>query len=484
MPTDTPVSTTPAGGVGFRSERGPILAAMMLAAGLIALDSTILATAVPAITASVGGFDRFPWLFSVYLLAQAVTVPLYGKLADAVGRKPVLLGGIAVFALGSLLCGLATGMTWLIVFRAVQGIGAGAIMPMTMTMASDLYTLRERATVQGYMASVWAASSVLGPLLGGLFADYLDWRWIFLVNLPLSAVAGWMLIRHFHERRSTARGPIDALGAVLLTLGAGALILGLLEGGTSWAWGSPAGLGVFAGGGLALLLFVLVERRARDPILPLGLCTRRPVLAAAAVSLLVGAVLMGVTSFVPTFAQGVLGVSALAAGLTVGVLTLGWPVTASQAGRFYLRIGFRRTSLLGSLLCAAGAGTTLLISAASPLWQVALSCFLIGAGLGMVSTPTLIAAQSHAPWGGRGVVTSTVMFTRAIGSAVGVAIFGALVNARVGDVDPPRPADLEAGTHLVFIAVVVAAVAMIAACALVVEPPPEGAQRDEAESQR
>lgn len=460
--------------VGLRSERGPVLGAMMLASGLIALDSTILATAVPAITASVGGFDRFPWLFSVYLLAQAVTVPLYGKLADVVGRKPVLLGGIAVFALGSLLCGLATGMTALIVFRAIQGIGAGAIMPMTMTIASDLYSLRERAVVQGYMASVWAASSVLGPLLGGLFADYWDWRWIFLVNLPLAAVAAIVLRRSFTETTARReRAPVDIAGAALLTLGAGAVILGLLEGGTRWAWLSPAGIGVFAGGALALLLFVLVERRAADPILPLGLFARRSVLAAGGISLLVGAVLMGMTSFVPTFAQGVLGVSALTAGLTVGVLTLGWPVTASQAGRFYLRIGFRRTSLLGSAVTLAGAVTAFLVTAQSPLWHVALACFVVGAGLGLVSTPTLIAAQAHAPWRERGVVTGSVMFTRSIGSAVGVAIFGALVNSRVGTADPPAATDLAAGVHLVFAAVVLAAAAMIAVTLLVTEPPAE-----------
>src|SRR5690606_18271711 len=178
----------------------PILASLMLATALVALDATIIATAVLSITHSLGGFAQFPWLFSIYLLAQAVTVPVYGKLADIVGRKPVILFGIATFALGSLLCGLATSMTALIVFRAVQGIGAGAIQPMTMVIAGDLYTLAERAKVQGYLASVWAISAVGGPLLGGVFVDFVSWRWIFLVNLPLSAVASWMLARNFRER--------------------------------------------------------------------------------------------------------------------------------------------------------------------------------------------------------------------------------------------------------------------------------------------
>ncbi|WP_280274801.1 MDR family MFS transporter [Nocardia wallacei] len=452
--------------IGLRSERGAILAALMLSTSLVALDSTIIATAVLTITANLGGFAQFPWLFSIYLLAQAITVPIYGKLADTFGRKPVMLFGIAVFALGSLLCGLATSMVALIVFRAIQGIGAGAVQPMSMTIAGDIYTLEERATVQGYLASVWAASSVLGPLLGGVFSEYLSWRWIFLVNLPLAALAGWMLVRSFREtapRRQ--RRSVDYLGAALLAGGAGALILGLLEGGHSWAWFSPIGIAVFAGGAALLALFVVVERNAADPILPLWVFTRRIVVTSSVASLLVGAVMLGLTSYVPTFAQGVLGVGALVAGLAVGALTLGWPITASQAGRLYLRIGFRGTALIGSVVAALGALSTLLLGADSGLWQVALSCFVVGAGLGLVATPTLIAAQTGAEWSERGVVTGANMFARSIGSAVGVAVFGALVNMRVGAAGNPEPALLSAGIHLVFAGVASMAVVMVLAAA-------------------
>ncbi|MFF3227425.1 MDR family MFS transporter [Nocardia suismassiliense] len=456
---------TVASSVGFRSERGAILGALMLSTGLVALDSTIIATAVLTITSTLGGFAQFPWLFSIYLLAQAVTVPIYGKLADTVGRKPVLMFGIAVFALGSLLCGLATSMLGLIIFRAVQGIGAGAIQPMTMTIASDLYTLTERAKVQGYLASVWAMSSVAGPLLGGVFADYLSWRWIFLINLPLSAVAAWMLLRKFTESAPRRKQQVDYLGAALLTIGAGALILGLLEGGQAWAWDSPASIGIFAGGALLLVLFGLVERRAANPILPLWVFTRRVVIASSLVSVLVGAILVGLTTYVPTFTQGVLGTGALVAGLTVGALTLGWPIAASQAGKVYLRIGFRSTALIGSGLATIGAATTLLITEDSTLWQVAGSCFVIGVGMGLVATPTLIAAQTSADWTERGVVTSANMFARSIGSAVGVAVFGAIVNARVGDTDHPVPAVLSSAVHLVFITVAVMAGVMVLAAA-------------------
>ncbi|MFI6172605.1 MDR family MFS transporter [Nocardia sp. NPDC051052] len=456
---------TVASSVGFRSERGAILGALMLSTGLVALDSTIIATAVLTITSTLGGFAQFPWLFSIYLLAQAVTVPIYGKLADTVGRKPVLMFGIAVFALGSLLCGLATSMLGLIIFRAVQGIGAGAIQPMTMTIASDLYTLTERAKVQGYLASVWAMSSVAGPLLGGVFADYLSWRWIFLINLPLSAVAAWMLLRKFTESAPRRKQKVDYLGAALLTVGAGALILGLLEGGQAWAWNSPAGIGIFVGGAVLLVLFGLVERRAENPILPLWVFTRRVIIASSLVSVLVGTILIGLTSYVPTFTQGVLGTGALVAGLTVGVLTLGWPIAASQAGKLYLRIGFRSTALIGSGLATVGAATTLLINEDSTLWQVAGSCFVIGIGMGLVATPTLIAAQTSADWSERGVVTSANMFGRSIGSAVGVAIFGAIVNARVGHTDHPAASTLSSAVHLVFITVLVMAAVMVLAAA-------------------
>lgn len=461
MATDT-VQTS----VGLRSERGAILASLMLATSLVALDSTIIATAVLTITDSLGGFAQFPWLFSIYLLAQAITTPIYGKIADTFGRKPVILFGIAVFALGSLLCGLATSMLALIIFRAVQGIGAGAIAPTTMTIAGDIYTLSERARVQGYLASVWAVSSVVGPVVGGLFSDYVSWRWIFLINLPLSAIAGWMLVRSFKEDTPRVSHRIDYLGAALLTLGAGALILGLLEGGQAWAWNSPISIGIFTGGLLVLVLFAVVEWRAPNPMLPLWVFTRRVVVASSTVSLLIGALLIGLTSYVPTFTQGVLGTSALVAGLTVGALTLGWPISASQAGKVYLRIGFRTTALIGSTLATLGAASTLLISERSTLWQIAASCFLIGIGMGLVATPTLIAAQTSAEWSERGVVTSTNMFARSIGSAVGVAVFGAIVNSRIGDTDHPTAPALSAAVHLVFIAVAIMAVVMVVASAM------------------
>lgn len=251
--------------VGLRSERGPVLASLMLTTALVALDSTVIATAVLTIVRDLGGFGQFPWLFSIYLLAQAVSVPIYGKLADLFGRKPVMLFGIATFCLGSVLCGLAWSMPALIAFRAIQGLGAGAVQPMSLTIAGDIYTLAERAKAQGYLASVWGMSAVIGPTLGGVFSEYLSWRWIFLVNVPLCAVAAWALLRHFTETPRRDRPRIDYAGAALLTAGAALIILGLLEGGQSWAWSSAPSITVFGVGAALLVAFALVERAAADP---------------------------------------------------------------------------------------------------------------------------------------------------------------------------------------------------------------------------
>src|SRR3954470_11680807 len=246
--------------VGLRSERGPILLAVMLSIGLVAIDSTILATAVPAVVSDLGGFTSFPWLFSIYLLAQAISVPLYGKLADLYGRKPLMLLGVGLFVAGSLLCGVAWSMTALIVFRLVQGLGAGAIQPIGMTILGDIYSLRERATVQGYVASVWAMSALIGPTLGGVFSDTIGWRWIFFVNLPLGAAAATVLWRRFEESVERRKHRIDYLGSALLGIGGTLLLLALLEGGVQWAWGSTTSVLLFVAAALLLSTFIAVER--------------------------------------------------------------------------------------------------------------------------------------------------------------------------------------------------------------------------------
>jgi EmrB/QacA subfamily drug resistance transporter len=447
-----------------RSGRGALLGALMLATGLIAIDATIIATAVPSVVVDLGGFAQFPWLFSVYLLAQAVSVPIYSKLADQYGRKPLMLVGIGLFLLGSVLCGAAWSMPALIAFRAVQGLGAGAIQPMVMTIVGDLYSLQERGRVQGYLASVWAISSVVGPTLGGVFSEYLTWRWIFLVNIPLCLGAGATLLRVFHERVTRRPHQLDYAGAGLLTVGGTLLILGLLEGGHAWAWRSWTSLAVLAGGAALIGVFVIVERRAAEPVLP-GWVFRRPIIASAnATAALLGMLLIGLTSYVPTFLQGVLGAGPLVAGFALATLTLGWPLSSAVSARFYLRFGFRSTALAGSVLAVAGCALLTLVDHRSNIATVAAACFVVGAGLGLVAAPTLIAAQSTVGWAERGVVTGTNAFGRSIGSAVGVAVLGAIANATLGPAGP-TPSTLDTASHHVFLGVLGAAVLMLVAVA-------------------
>jgi EmrB/QacA subfamily drug resistance transporter len=455
--TDTQPTAISRRDVGLRSTRGPVLIAVMLSTALVALDQTIVSTAVPSIVHDLGGFRQFPWLFSVYLLAQAATVPVNGKLADLFGRKPVMYYGIAVFLLGSVLCAVAWSMPLLILARGLQGLGAGAVQPIGMTLIGDVYSLRERAKVQGYVASVWGISSVVGPTLGGAFSQLLSWRLIFWVNIPLCLLAALML-RRFNEKVERRRAKVDYLGAALLTLATTMVVLGLLESGQAWAWGSWQTPAVFGGALLLLVAFALVERRAPEPVLPLWVFRSRILVVTSSLSFLVGALLIGLSSYVPTLGQEVLGASAIVSGFALAALTLGWPVAAAVSGRLYLTIGFRSTGLLGAALAVAGATVLVVLDPAGSLWHVAAGCVLIGFGMGWVAAPALVVAQSSVAWGERGVATATNMFSRSVGSAVGVAVFGAMVNAVAGE--HPTPALLATGVQRVFDGILVIAVVM------------------------
>lgn len=474
---------TESDGVGFRSKRGPILVALMVSSGLVAIDATIVATAVPSIVHEIGGFSSFPWLFSAYLLAQAVSVPVYAKLSDMAGRKPIILTGIGLFLLGSVLCGLAWSMPALIAFRVVQGLGAGAVLPVAITIAGDIYTVAERAKVQGYLASVWATSSVVGPTLGGVFSSIGVWRGIFLVNIPLCLVAAWMLAQRFHENVERIKHRVDYLGAALLTVTLSLTILGALEGGQAWAWDSPISIAAFAVGAVLFGAFVLVERRAAEPVLPPWVVSRRLLATTALISFGAGAIVLGLTSYVPTFLQGALAVSPLGAGLSLAALTIGWPISASQAGRFYLRIGFRATALIGIAITVVGSAVLAVTAYTPNLVLVAASCFVAGLGLGLLATPSLIAAQSSVEWHERGVVTGTNLFARSIGSSLGVAVYGAVANGiyagNPGGGKNPQAVVLASGA--VFLAVLVSAALTVAAVLAMpaTAPPTAASERKE-----
>jgi MFS family permease len=438
---------------------------MMLATGLVAIDSTVIATALPSIVADIGGFASFPWLFSIYLLTSAVTVPIYAKLADTFGRKPLILWGIGVFLLGSILCGFAWDMPSLIVFRAVQGIGAGAILPIVITMVGDIYTLEERARVQGYLASVWAVAAVAGPTLGGVFAQFDLWRGIFFINVPLCLLTAWMIWSRFHEKVEPRQHRIDFAGAALLSVSVTLLLLGVLQGGTGWAWDSPQSLAVLGAGVLLLVAFVLVERRAAEPILPFWALSRRLLWTTNLLGFCVGAVLIGLTAYVPTFLTVTTGAEPIAAGLALGALTIGWPAAATLAGRLYLRVGFRTTTILGASLLVVSTALLAASTVNPSIWVVAGLCFLIGAGFGFAAVSSLVAAQSSVDWSERGVVTGTQLFSRSIGQSIGAAALGAIANSVIfaNGGNETVPSTMAAAAGAVFFAGAIVATVLLAA---------------------
>ncbi|MEU1105474.1 MFS transporter [Streptomyces tibetensis] len=418
--------------------RGAVVAALMLSMALAALDATIVSTAVPQIVGDLGGFSVFSWLFSGYLLAVTVTLPVYGKLSDTFGRKPVLIAGSVVFLLGSLLCALAWNMGALIAFRVVQGLGGGALQGTVQTLAADLYPLKDRPRIQSKLSTVWAVSAVAGPGLGGVLAAYADWRWIFLINLPIGAVALWLIVRHLHEpeRETTARARVDWAGALAVFACGGVLLTALVQGGVAWPWLSAPSLALF-GTGLALVaVVVLVERRAAEPIIPGWVWRRRTI---AAVNLALGALgllMVAPSVFLPTYAQSVLGLAPVAAGFVLSVWTLSWPVSAALSQHVYRRIGFRNTAMLGI-------GTAALILFAFPFlpypgqaWQPTLLMLLLGAALGLFQLPLIVGVQSTVGWAERGTTTASVLFCRQTGQTIGAAVFGAVANgvlaARLG----------------------------------------------------
>jgi multidrug resistance protein len=402
----------------------------MLAMALAALDSTIVSTAVPQIVGDLGGFSVFSWLFSGYLLAVTVTLPVYGKLSDTFGRKPVLIAGASVFLLGSLLCALAWNMGALIAFRIVQGLGGGALQGTVQTLAADLYPLKERPKIQAKLSTVWAVSAVAGPGLGGVLAAYADWRWIFLVNLPIGAVALWLIVRHLHEpdRKSPPRPRVDWAGALAVFACGGVLLTALVQGGVAWPWLSAPSLALF-GTGLALVAVVVaVERRAAEPIIPGWVWRRRTI---AAVNLALGALgllMVAPTVFLPTYAQAVLGLAPVAAGFVLSVWTLSWPVSAALSQHVYRRIGFRDTAILGIGLAALLLLAFPFLPYPGSPWQPALVMLLLGGALGLFQLPLIVGVQSTVGWAERGTTTASVLFCRQTGQTIGASVFGAVAN--------------------------------------------------------
>lgn len=415
-------------------ERRAVTMAVMLGMFLAALDTTVVATALPTIARSLQGLELYAWVAAAYSLALTAATPVFGGLADRYGRRPIYLFGVAAFLLGSALCGAARSIGQLVAFRALQGVGGGALLPVAITIVGDLYSLEERARVQGLFSGVWGVASVIGPLLGGFLVDRWSWRWIFYANLPVGLVALWVVVTQYRERKPTGEGSADLAGAALLVA---AVTVGLwsLERGKH-PWGALASVGLAA-------VFVWWQTRARHRLLPLRLFLHRAVATTSLVGLFVGAALFGSLYYLPLFVQGVQGRSPTAAGAALTPLMLAWTVASSLGGRLALRFGFRRVALAGvALLCAGFAALTAITPETTPPF-VRSAVVLLGTGMGLVVLVTVLAVQSSVGYGQRGAATSITLFFRSIGAAVGVSVLGNLLTARLraGGV---RPSDLQA----------------------------------------
>ncbi len=410
--------------------RWAVTAGVLTGTFLAALEATVVSTAMPTVIASLGGLSHYSWVFSAYLITSTVTVPVWGKLSDLYGRRLFYQLGIAIFLLGSVLSGVSTSMPQLIAFRALQGLGAGALVPLGLTIIGDIYTIKERARIQALFSGVWGLASIVGPIVGGFITDQLSWRWVFYLNVPFGLAAALILGLALKEPKRTERPAIDYAGAATLTAAITLLMLALVEGGTSFATlVAPRNLALLAGATVLAILFVLIERRARDPIVPFQLFGNRVVSVAVATGFLAGVAMFGAITFVPLFAQGALGSSATEAGSLLMPLMLSWVSMSVIGGRLLLKIGYRPTSIAGFILLTLGMTLLSMFQRTSPRLWLYVDLVMIGAGLGLTMLTLLIAVQQAVPRTQLGIATSLNQFSRSIGGAFGVAVMGAVLSA-------------------------------------------------------
>ena len=408
-----------------QSSRRLVIAAVMASMAMVAIEATIVSTAMPQIVAQLGDLHLYSWVFSSFLLTQTAMTVVFGKLADLYGRKPIVLMGIAIFLLGSVLAGFAWSMPAMIAFRLIQGVGAGAIQPVTLTIVGDLYPARERGKVQGYLASVWAISAVVGPMVGGFIIHNISWAWIFWMNVPIGLASAAGFIAFLRESERHARPSIDFGGAALFMAAIAALMMALtFAGDDELARASLAG-GVFV---LCVLLFVWQERRAAEPMISFALWSRRPIAACNGATLLSGMILMGATTFLPMYVQGVLHRSPVIAGLSLTMMMVGWPVGATLAAKSFHRIGLRRILVGGSAFVPLGAVLLLFLSPGGSPLVAAFGSLVMGFGMGTSSVGSLVLIQEIVRMDERGSATASNLFSRNLGSTLGATLFGAVLN--------------------------------------------------------
>jgi EmrB/QacA subfamily drug resistance transporter len=406
-----------------------IYAGLMVTLLLAALDQTIVATALPRIVSDLGGITQYSWVFTAYMLTSTVTVPLYGKLGDVYGRKNLFLFAIVVFLLGSALCGAATDMTQLILFRAIQGIGAGGLFPLSLAVIGNIVPPRDRGRWQGLIGAVFAAASILGPAVGGFIVDNASWRWVFLVNLPVGGLALVVISITMPRRAPQTAHTIDWLGAGLLAAGVGSLLMGLVWGGKDYPWTSGHVIGALVLAAALLTVFGLVERRAPEPILPFDIL-RNPIVAGSiACMALVGMAMFGTISYVPLFVQGVIGTSATSSGVVLTPLMLGAVTTSLLTGQLISRTGrYRWNVVFGPLVLATGMFLLSRMNAHTTNGEAARNMVIAGVGIGSMMQVFVISVQNAVSRAHIGSATALTQFSRQMGATIGVTVIGAIVN--------------------------------------------------------
>jgi EmrB/QacA subfamily drug resistance transporter len=402
-----------------------ITAACMMAIFMAAVEGTIVATAMPTIVAELGGFRLFSWVFTAYFLAQAVTTPIYGRLADLFGRKRVFFVGSCVFLIGSMACGLTSAMIPLIAFRTLQGLGAGAIQSIATTIIGDIYAPADRARLQGWLSSVWGLAAVIGPVLGAFIVEHLHWAYVFWINLPIGIVAIAILAIFLQEHIKPRQHHIDYAGSALLMLGVGAIMMVVVQ---ADALDRPVVATLLIAGTLALILLAVNERRSREPIVPFALLRNRIIAAGNLGGLAIGALLTCVVGFLPTYVQGAMGRSPTTTGIVIAVLSVVWASASIVAGRLMVRTSYRLTGAIGALALIFGCAILVALDESNSLTLVNSGAVLIGVGMGFCNTTFLVSVQASVGWSERGAATSSVLFMRTIGQALGAGIAGAILN--------------------------------------------------------
>ena len=424
-----PEINLPAADRSRRRGRSLILAACLMATFVSAIESTIIATAMPSIVGELGGFELFSWVFTIFLLAQAVSIPIYGRLADMFGRKKVFFIGVGMFLTGSVLCGFAWGMVPLICFRAIQGLGAGAVQPIAATILGDIYTPAERAQVQGLISSVFGVSAVAGPSLGAFLIEHVSWSAVFWVSVPIGAIAVAMVGLFLHEAGETRGRSIDWLGALLMLSTVGSLTLALVQGGqlTPIQFGAVLTMSL-----LSAVLLIIHERSTPEPMLPLELWRHNRVVVVGSLgSCAAGAMMTGISSFLPAYVQGAMGLSALTGGAVLGAMSVSWALASIIGGWIMVRTTYRLVAVLGATALIAGCAILIVAPPEAGPGFTAAGSFIVGIGLGFCMSVFIVSIQASVPWNQRGAATSSSMFLRFMGQVIGVSGCGAVLNATI-----------------------------------------------------